>query len=60
MVENEMKVEGAVWNEAGEESRLERSTGDGKGAVDCTTARKENIGGLWEVKARKKENVEDG
>lgn len=41
--DSELKVEGAVWNEAAEESWLERSTGgEGNGA---TAATKEVIGG---------------
>ena len=41
--DSELKVEGAVWKEAAEESWLERSTGgEGKGA---TAATKEVIGG---------------
>jgi hypothetical protein len=41
--DSELKVEGAVWNEAAEESWLERSTGgEGNGA---TAATKEVMGG---------------
>jgi hypothetical protein len=41
--DSELRVEGAVWKEAAEESRLERSTGgEGNGA---TAATKEVMGG---------------
>ena len=53
--DNELKVEGAVWKEAAEESWLERSTGgEGKGA---TAATKEVIGGKGRRRHRRRKKV---
>ena len=53
--DSELKVEGAVWNEAAEESWLERSTGgEGNGAAAAT---KEVIGGKGRRRHRRRKKV---